>query len=319
MEQDNQTSNGKGMRLDVFIMTYIAKAAEQSRAVAAEYIKQGRVTVNGRVIIKPSAQVQITDEVVVDWPEATDKTIAIKDFLADSKHIIYCDNNVAVINKPAGMLTHNIKPNDPELSIADIARYLYDSTEASQYSTYDTRLGIVHRLDRRTSGLLIVARNDHATKILANNFAFHKAKKTYFAICSGTMARDKFIIDMPIARNRRTSGAIFTVNNRDGKQAITRCTKEADYGDNYVLMKLQPITGRTHQLRVHMAAIDCPIVGDDIYNPQYLKRYDQPLLLHATKLEITIPGDSMDDSNQRKTFIAPLPDSFKEFIKRCQG
>ena len=175
-----------------------------------------------------------------------------------------------------------------------------------RYSTYalDTnRAGIVHRLDRDTSGVIIGARNNETANLLKKQFAKRLTKKTYIAITTSIPKLEKARIDLPIARNPKKP-ATFKVSS-NGKVAITDY-KVLKTNKNYALIELMPKTGRTHQLRVHLNYINCPILGDKVYGAKKADR----MYLHAEKLEITIPNKG------RMTFEAKLPKEFKDIFEK---
>lgn len=257
---------------------------ENSRSTWQKYIKSGYVTVNGEVVLSSKSDVADTDKIAINLPNKAD--------YSDNKlPIIYIDDNVIVINKPIGILSHAKGVLNDEFTVADFFR---------NYSTYNidtNRPGIVHRLDRDTSGVMIGARNAETATLLQKQFADRKTKKTYIAIVDGVPKLDKANIDLPIGRNP-SAPSTFRVDIK-GKNAITKY-EIIDSNAKYSLLKLQPQTGRTHQLRVHLKYINTPIHGDKVYG----KKADR-LYLHAYSLEITIPNGN------RQTFSAPLPEDFK--------
>lgn len=216
------------------------------------------------------------------------------DFSKNELPIIYIDDNVIVVNKPAGVLTHAKGVLNDEFTVADFFKRYTD------FGLDTNRPGIVHRLDRDTSGVIIGARNTETAKLLQKQFADRKTKKTYFAILAGHPKLDKAIIDLPIDRDPK-SPSTFRVD-ANGKSAVTKY-EIINRNDKYSLVELQPKTGRTHQLRVHMKYLNTPILGDRVY-----AKPDKRLYLHAHSLEITIP------SGERKTFTAPLPDEFMDIF-----
>ncbi len=163
------------------------------------------------------------------------------------------------------------------------------------------RNGIVHRLDRATSGVMICAKNQTTQQYLQKQFNQRKTKKTYYAIVQSGLEPDHAVIDMPIGRNPKEPKT-FHVSSY-GKPSQTEYRVEESRGD-YSLVQLKPVTGRTHQLRVHLAQLKHPIVGDEFYNGEVADR----LYLHAQSLEITIP------KGKRQVFTVPLPDSFKQWL-----
>ena len=274
-------------RLDTYLYEHYK---EISRSRWQKYIKDSRVSINGKTITTPSYE--IDDKAIIDikLPEE-------KKFEKEKLDILYLDDNVIVINKPAGILTHAKGAESDEFTVADFFK---------RYSTYalDTnRAGIVHRLDRDTSGVIIGARNNETANLLKKQFAKRLTKKTYIAITTGIPKLEKARIDLPIARNPKKP-ATFKVSS-NGKVAITDY-KVLKTNENYALIELMPKTGRTHQLRVHLNYINCSILGDKIYG---VKKADR-MYLHAEKLEITIPNKG------RMTFEAKLPKKFKDIFEK---
>ena len=277
------------VRLDVYLAQLYP---ELPRAYIQKGIKQGKVMVNAKATTKPSYQVKSGDLVEA---VAIDKAIEIPKI---EMKIIFEDNDVVVIDKPVGLLSHSKGVINPE---ATVATWLADKYRSSVISNRD---GIVHRLDRATSGVMICAKNAESLKWLQKQFSSRKVKKTYQAIVQGNMDPPEAVIDMPIERNPKVPQRFRA--GHAGKPATTyyRQIKEIKKGpDKYALVILHPKTGRTHQLRVHLSYIGHPIVGDTFYRGQYAKR----LFLHAKELEIMLP-----DGN-KKIFQAPTPKEFLEF------
>lgn len=262
-----------------------------SRSTIQKYIKAGHVTVNGEVHTQPRLEVLSTDVIGMVPPESTD-------FSQRELPIVYIDDNVIVVNKPAGVLTHSKGAMNDEFTVADFFR---------RYTTHaleTNRPGIVHRLDRDTSGVIIGARNDETALLLKKQFADRKTKKEYIAVVDGVPKIDHAVIDLPIGRNP-SAPSTFRVDP-GGKEAIT--TYEVIATNNELsLVKLWPKTGRTHQLRVHLQYINTPILGDRVYGRA---SSGDRLYLHAHSLEITIP------TSKREVFTAPAP---KEFTKHFSG
>lgn len=264
---------------------------EFSRSTWQKHVKAGHVSVNGVVRESPKYDITANDSIAVNVPDAVD-------YSADTLPIVYIDDNVIVINKPVGVLTHAKGALNEEFTVAEFFR---------QYSTYNSdtnRPGIVHRLDRDTSGVMIGARNPETATMLQKQFADRKTKKTYTAILAGIPKVAKAKIDLPIGRNP-SAPSTFRVDSK-GKSAVTTYELIAENGKES-LVKLQPYTGRTHQLRVHMAYLTTPILGDRVYG----KAADR-LYLHATSLEITIPH------GERKVFEVPMPEAFTDRFKEAK-
>lgn len=256
-----------------------------SRSTWQKHIKAGHISVNGEVQVSPKASITDADNIAIDTPDAADYT-------EHDLPIIYIDDNVIVINKPIGILSHAKGALNEEFTVGEFFR---------RYCTYNAdtnRPGIVHRLDRDTSGVMIGARNEATATMLQKQFADRKTKKTYIAITVGMPKNDAARIDLPIARNP-SAPSTFRVDAK-GKSAIT------DYHvlqatDELAMLELHPQTGRTHQLRVHMKYMNTPILGDRVYGVEADRLY-----LHAKQLEITIP------TSERRTFEAPLPAEFSK-------
>jgi len=267
-------------RLDVVLAE---RYPDVSRSTWQKHIKAEHVSVNGEIQTSPKQDVTDADNIAIDIPDATD-------FGASELPILYIDDNVIVINKPVGVLTHAKGALNDEFTVAEFFR---------RYTTVGletNRPGIVHRLDRDTSGVMIGARNADAATLLQKQFADRKTKKIYIAIADGILKNATAKIDLPIGRNP-SAPSTFRVDSK-GKPAITNYTVLAE-SNGHSLVKLQPLSGRTHQLRVHMRYLGAPILGDRVYG----KPADR-LYLHAAELEITIP------SGDRRVFNAPVPQEF---------
>lgn len=267
----------------------VRRYAQYSRSTIQKYIKGGYVSVNGEVVTSAKQDVTETDDIALVPPVPRDTT-------SEELPIIYIDDNVIVVNKPAGVLTHSKGALNDEFTVADFfRRYTTNALDTS-------RPGIVHRLDRDTSGVIIGARNDETAVLLKKQFADRTTKKQYTAVVDGTPKLGKAIIDLPIGRNPSTPSK-FRVDSK-GKPAITAYEVLASNGKQS-LVELRPKTGRTHQLRVHMEYIHVPIAGDRVYGSE---KTASRLCLHAHSLELTIPV------SERKVFTAPVPPLFKEMV-----
>ncbi len=275
-----------GQRLDQYVA---AGLPNLSRAFVAKLVEQERVLVNG-LPSKAGYKLREGDTVSVDYDETKHGLIESIDL-----PVLYEDDNCVVINKPAGVLTHALGVHGNEASVASFLRGRVTDIDGD-------RAGIVHRLDRATSGVIIGAKNQQTLSTLQKQFSLRKVKKTYVAVVPGVMDPQEAVIDMPIERNPKAP-ATFRVG-ANGKLSQTHY-RVLEQGDKFSLLELRPETGRTHQLRVHLAKVGHPIVGDPLYGTG---KYGDRLFLHALSLEITLPG------GERKTFVAPLPPEFKDHI-----
>lgn len=261
-----------------------------SRSFAAKLIEDGKVTVNGTAQAKAGYKLRQNDVVEVDYDAAELEQIPDIEF-----EVLYEDDDCVVINKPVGVLTHSKGAYNPEATVATWLRSRLTDLEGS-------RAGIVHRLDRATSGVMICAKTPAALSWLQKQFAQRKTHKVYAAVVAGEMKPDAAIIDMPIERNPKAP-ATFRVGPQ-GKHALT-AYKTIHTNSRHSLLELRPETGRTHQLRVHLAHQGHPIVGDVLYDGEQAER----LYLHAESLEITIPKN-----HERKVFSVPVPTEFMQKV-----
>lgn len=280
------------MRLDQYVAQFWP---EYSRSVWQKYIAAGYVRVNDLIVTSSKHELDEDDKVTVHIPEEPD-------YSASELPIIYEDEHVLVLNKPAGVLTHAKGELSEEFTVADFVR--------SKMTERDTtnRPGIVHRLDRDTSGIIICSKDNETKGQLQKQFQDRKAHKTYLAIVRGVPKKSSATLDLPIERNpKKPSTHRVGVN---GRHAITRYEVLASNGTLSVV-RLHPETGRTHQIRVHMAYIGTPIVGDRLYGSE--RSPINRLCLHAESLEITIP------TSRRETFTAQPPEDFKKLMDSVRG
>ena len=273
------------VRLDIYLSTKFDTTI--SRSLWQKYIKAGYVSINNKVATTPKFEVDETDEIALNLPEKEQTDVDLP--------ILYEDDDVIVVNKPSGLLTHAKGGLSDEPTVAEIIR------PKTSFATDTDRPGIVHRLDRDTSGLLIIAKNPESAAHLQRQFAERTAKKTYIAIIDGKPKLNAAKIDLPIGRNPSVPSTFRIDPN--GKPAQTTYHVLAK-NNTQSLVELKPTTGRTHQLRVHLAHLNAPILGDRVYG----KSSDCRMMLHAQKLEITLP------SGERKVFEAIVPDEFKKFF-----
>lgn len=257
------------------------------RSHAVKLIEAGKVTVDGIVIVKAGYKLRGATDVTVDYNQKQLDEIADIDL-----EILYEDADCLVLHKPLGVLTHSKGAFNPEATVASFVRKKIKDFPGE-------RAGIVHRLDRATSGVIICAKTPEALSFLQKQFSQRKVKKTYCAVVSGHMAQPHAIIDMPIERNPKKPQTFRVGSN--GKASITEFIV-TESGANHDMLTLKPQTGRTHQLRVHLSNLGHPIVGDVLYGGEPADR----LYLHAAELEITLPN------RERKTFSVPVPETFKE-------
>ncbi|HEL1558072.1 TPA: RluA family pseudouridine synthase [Streptococcus suis] len=283
-----------GVRLD----KALSELTELSRSVANDQIKAGQVLVNGQVK-KAKYTVQEGDIITYQVPEIEEIDYVAEDIPLD---IVYQDEDVAVVNKPQGMVVH---PSAGHTSGTLVNALLYHVKDLSGINGV-LRPGIVHRIDKDTSGLLMIAKNDDAHTKLAAELKDKKSLRKYWAIVHGNLPNDRGVIEAPIGRSEkdRKKQAVTA----KGKEAVTRFQVLERFGD-YTLVELTLETGRTHQIRVHMAYIGHPVAGDEAYGPRKtLKGHGQ--FLHARTLGFTHPK-----TGEVVAFTAEAPAIFQDTLE----
>ncbi|MDR1522111.1 MAG: RluA family pseudouridine synthase [Streptococcaceae bacterium] len=275
----------------------LAKRLDKSRTQAQIWLKNGQVKVN-EVLIKPNYKVNIGDKVQVKVPEPKMLNVKAENI---PLNIVYEDCDVVVVNKPQGMVVH---PSAGHFTKTLVHALLYHIDNLSSVNDV-YRPGIVHRIDKDTSGLLMIAKNDQSHKILAEQLKNHTSLRKYIALVHGNFSHDTGKIEVPITRSKENRKKQAVVEK--GKPAVTYF-KILKRFEEYTLIELQLKTGRTHQIRVHMAYINHPIAGDAIYGPRKtLKGNGQ--FLHAQTLEFKHPR-----TGAFLSFKAPLPKIFEKTL-----
>ena len=286
-----------GLRLD----KAVADLTELSRGLANEQIKNGQILVNG-LAKKAKYAVKEGDVISYEVPEPEVVEYVAEDLPLE---IVYQDEDVAVVNKPQGMVVH---PSAGHTSGTLVNALMYHIKDLSGINGV-LRPGIVHRIDKDTSGLLMIAKNDQAHLALADELKDKKSLRKYWAIVHGNLPNDRGVIEAPIGRSEkdRKKQAVTA----KGKPALTRFQVLERFGD-YTLVELQLETGRTHQIRVHMAYLGHPVAGDEVYGPRKtLKGHGQ--FLHARTLGFTHPrtGEVLE-------FTAEAPAIFLETLEKLR-
>ena len=294
------TDKDTGIRVDI----YVARALDISRSYAGNLIKNGKVSMRDR-ILKANYRVAAGDEIVIEKDEAEDLTVEAENIPLD---IVYEDKDIIIVNKARGMVVHPAAGN-PNGTLVN-ALLWHCGGELSGINGV-IRPGIVHRLDK-ASGLMVAAKTDTAHKSLAEQIKSHTARRTYVALVHGNIVEAKGRIDAPLGRHPKDR-VKMAVNMKDGKDAITHFTVLERFG-NYTLVQCRLETGRTHQIRVHMAYIGHPVVNDPLYG---YKRDAFPIegqALHSCALDLVHPI-----TKQAMHFEAPWPDDFKAVVQAVDG
>ncbi|OUM87738.1 MAG: pseudouridine synthase [Bacillus thermozeamaize] len=277
-----------GERVDKFLSRQLS---DVSRSQIQQWIKAGHVTVNG-VSVKASYRLTAEDEVELVVPPLIRLQIAPEPIPLD---IVYEDGDLLVVNKPRGMVVH---PAPGHFSGTLVNALLHHCRDLSGINGV-LRPGIVHRIDKDTSGLLVVAKHDQAHESLARQLAEHTVQREYVALVHGNMSVDRGTVDAPIGRDPANRQRMAVVA-KGGKPAITHFVVERRFGA-YTLLRLRLETGRTHQIRVHMKYIGHPLVGDPKYGPR------RTLAINGQALHAAVLGFIHPRTEEQLVFEAPLP------------
>ena len=290
----------KGKRLDTYIPSV---DTDITRTSAQRLIEDGNILVNGKNA-KVSYKIQENDKISVEIPEPKQIELKAQDIPIE---IVYEDSDIIVVNKPKGMVVHPANGNPDGTLVNAIMAICKDSLSGIGG---EIRPGIVHRIDKDTSGLLIVAKNDNSHVKMREQIKNHEVKKTYIALVRGVFKENEATIDMPIGRS--TSDRKKMAVNKNGKNAITHI-KVLKRFDKYTLLQVNIETGRTHQIRVHLSHIGYPIVGDYTYSNGKNEFDVIGQCLHAQKLEFKHPITQKD-----MCLEAELPQYFKDILDKLK-
>lgn len=285
-----------GKRLDAAL---VMAGLEQSQSTLASWIKDGQVLVNDAPV-KSSYKAKAGDQVSITVPETKETSLEAENIPLD---IVYEDDDLIVVNKPQGMVVH---PAAGHATGTLVNALLYHAPLSSINGEF--RPGIVHRIDRDTSGLLMVAKNDQAHQALAEELKAHKTERYYYALVKGNFTEDEGTVDAPIGRHPKDRKKQAVVPG--GRDAVTHF-KVLERFDGFTLLRLALETGRTHQIRVHMQYIGHSVVGDPTYGHQQ-KIAGMTLkgqLLHAKTLVLTHPT-----TKETMTFDSDLPKTFEQVL-----
>lgn len=293
--------NSEGMRLDSFLSNNIN---EKSRSYLQKMIEDGRCKVNDK-LVKSSYKVHYNDIIEYSYLEEKDLSLEKTDL---NLNIIYQDRDVVVINKPRGLVVH---PSNGHYDGNTLVNgLLYQIKDLSSINGI-IRPGIVHRIDKNTSGLLVIAKNDQAHIFLQNQLKDHTMHREYYALVEGVIAHTDLKIDAPIGRDKKDR-LKRSVDIYNGKEAITFVHVEERF-NNYTLISCRLKTGRTHQIRVHMKYINHPIVGDPEYGRHNKHISCNGQLLHAYKLSFIHPS-----THKEMSFTCPIDQEFQSIIDQLR-
>ena len=294
--QENQQ-----MRLDKYLAEQFP---EQTRSYLQKLIKEGQVLVNGKTV-KSGYQLSKGDEVSVTIPEPKELDVEPQKMELD---IVYEDEDVILINKPKGMVVHPAPGHTTDTLVNGLLYHCKDNLSGINGVA---RPGIVHRIDRDTTGILIVCKNDMSHNSIAAQLKEHSINRRYRALVHGNLKEDTGTVEGPIGRHP-VDRKKMAINERNGKPAVTHYTVLERFG-NYTLIECKLETGRTHQIRVHMTSIGHPLVGDEVYGPAKCPFKLQGQCLHAMVLGFVHPrtGEYME-------FSADLPEYFEDLLMKLR-
>ncbi len=288
-------------RLDVFLSE---QTEEVTRSRLKKLIEEGQVEVNGVPVKKAGEGVKAGDSVSLVIPEAVSYAAQAEDIPID---IVYEDKDFAIVNKPKGMTVH-VGNGVENGTLVNALLYALDSLSGVGGVL---RPGIVHRIDKDTTGLLVVAKNDRAHVSLAKQIAEKSCRRTYYALLEGNLKEGNGRIVTDIGRHPTDRLKMAVLPEGKGKLAVTDFEVIARFGTDFTLCKFTLQTGRTHQIRVHAKHLGHPVAGDPVYGYKKPKLKADGQLLHAQRLELTHPS-----TGERMTFNAPLPIPFQEILQK---
>ncbi len=277
-----------------------------SRSKIKACIKAGDVTLDGKVVDKAGTKAKLGSVLELNLVEDNEIGLIPENFPLD---ILYEDDHVIIINKPAGMVVHPGAGNQS----GTIVNYLLAHFPPIRLIGEVERPGVVHRLDKETSGCMIFAKSDKAYRWLVKQFKSHDVHKTYLTLVDGHPPTPTGRIEVPIERDSKNRTKMAVGLRGSGKEAITEYFQLETFSD-FAYLEVHPVTGRTHQIRVHLGYIGVPVVGDTLYGRKRPTINIDRFFLHAQKLTIRLPGD-----RQARNFEAPMPDDLNDILDQLRG
>lgn len=285
-------------RLDHFL---VACLPEFSRSRLQGLIKEGFVTINGNPVKKNGQKLRTGSKVEVTFPPKAPSKLIGENIPLD---IIFENDDLLVVNKPAGMVVHPAAGHSTGTLVHAVLGYIPDIEGIGG----EERPGVVHRLDKETSGLIILAKNDQALHWLQDQFSQREVEKTYLALVDGAPPTPTGRVEASIGRNPSHRKKMAIMPTGKGREAVSEYITLESF-DNHTLLEFYPHTGRTHQIRLHCKFLECPIVGDKIYGHRKHSIELDRHFLHASKLKIKLPGET-----QAQAFEAPMPDKLQAVL-----
>lgn len=289
-------------RLDVFLTS---RLAEFSRSRLQGLIRDGYVLVDGNVILKTGHRLEGGEKIDIRIPPPLPSSLVPENIQLD---IIFENKDLLVVNKPAGMVVHP----SPGHSSGTLVHAALGHVPDLKGIGGEERPGIVHRLDKDTSGLIVIAKNENAHRSLQEQFRNRSVEKVYLALVDGKPPTPTGRVEAPIGRSATQRKLMSVVSKEKGRVAVSEYHTLETFPE-HTLLEVHPLTGRTHQIRVHMAFLKCPITGDTIYGKKKATLTLDRHFLHAKKLKIVLPGEKLP-----KVFEAPLPEELETVLNRLR-
>lgn len=288
-----------GQRLDIYL---VSRLPEFSRSRLQGLIKDGFVRIDGQVITKPSRELELGEQVQLRIPPPAPVGLKGEDIQLD---IVFENHDLLVVNKPAGMVVHPSPGHDRGTLVHAVLGHAPDIAGIGG----EERPGIVHRLDKDTSGLIVIAKNEQTHRALQDQFRNRSVEKIYLALVDGAPPTPAGRVETPIGRNTSHRKLMGVVPLEKGRQAVTEY-RTLERFPAHTLLEIHPLTGRTHQIRVHLAFLGCPVVGDGVYGKRRPTLEIGRQFLHAARLKIALPGEATP-----RDFEARLPDDLLQVLE----
>lgn len=289
----------KSERVDQFLTRSLP---QYSRGFLQNLIESGQIQRNSVPVKKKSEIVRERDYILVLVPEPEELPLLPEDL---GIQVLYEDSDIMVVVKPSGMLTHPLHPGGTK-TLVNAVMYLVSELGGINGVL---RPGIVHRLDRETSGVVVIAKNDLAQRSLQSDFANRRVEKYYYAFVHGKVPSQKGRIDLPLGRDPKRRNLRRVDESENGRMA-TSLYQVCKSWNRFHLIRVQILTGRTHQIRVHLRSLGVPILGDSDYNGRLLPRYTERVMLHSYSLKIQHPRTGVT-----MRFVSPWPEDMKRLMQ----
>jgi 23S rRNA pseudouridine1911/1915/1917 synthase len=298
-----QFSKNNTERLDIFLTTCLP---EFSRARIQRLIKDGNVRVDDQTTTKGGRNLEIGEKVEIVIPPRIPSNLVAENIPLE---IVYENSDLVVVNKPAGMVVHPSPGHNNGTLVHAALGHIPDLEGIGG----EERPGIVHRLDKDTSGLIVIAKNEQAHRWLQEQFKSRKVEKRYIALVDGKPPTPTGRVEAPIGRNTTHRKLMAVVPLEKGREAITEYSTLEEFPD-HTLLRVHPLTGRTHQIRVHLAFLKCPVAADTVYGKHKPTIGSGRHFLHASSLKIILPGEE-----RAREFDAPLPQDLHRVLEQLRN